>query len=103
MDTELLNAVVIVLALIVIAGLPALLLVRHFSLRRSVSIKHLGALSEAEKHRLKTWARRTKVAFAVEKNPRRPSAHLKAPAAGCAPYARGSGAICWQLASQRHV
>ncbi len=64
MDAELLNAVVIVLALVVIASLPALLLVRHFSLRRSVSIKHLGTLSEAEKHGLKTWARHTKVAFA---------------------------------------
>jgi hypothetical protein len=63
-DAELLNAVVIVLVLIVVAGLPVLLLVRHFSLRRSVSIKISLPLSEAEKRGLMAWARRTKIAFA---------------------------------------
>jgi hypothetical protein len=63
-DAELLNAVVIVLAIVVIAGLPVLLVVRYFSLRRSVSIKDPGPLSEAERRGLKAWARRTKVAFA---------------------------------------
>jgi NADH:ubiquinone oxidoreductase subunit 3 (subunit A) len=63
-DAELLNAVVIVLAIVVIAGLPVLLVVRYFSLRRSVSIKDSGPLSEAERRGLKAWARRTKVAFA---------------------------------------
>jgi hypothetical protein len=38
-DAELLNAVVIVLALGVIVGLPVLLVARYFSLQRSVSIK----------------------------------------------------------------
>ncbi len=64
MDAELLNAVVIVLAIVVIAGLPVLLVVRYFSLRRSVSIKDSGPLSDAERRGLKAWARRTKVAFA---------------------------------------
>ena len=64
MDAELLNAVVIGLALVVIVGLAVLLVARHFSLRRSVSIKDSGALSETEKRGLKTWARRTKIAFA---------------------------------------
>jgi NADH:ubiquinone oxidoreductase subunit 3 (subunit A) len=63
-DAELLNAVVIVLAIVVIAGLPVLLVVRYFSLRRRVSIKDSGPLSEAERRGLKAWARRTKVAFA---------------------------------------
>jgi hypothetical protein len=63
-DAELLNAVVIVLAIVVIAGLPVLLVVRYFSLRRSVSIKDSGPLSEAERRGLKAWTRRTKVAFA---------------------------------------
>jgi hypothetical protein len=63
-DAELLNTVVIVLALGVIASLPVLLVARHFSLQRSVSIKDSGPLSEAEKRRLRAWARRTKVSFA---------------------------------------
>jgi hypothetical protein len=63
-DAELLNAVVIALAIVVIAGLPVLLVVRYFSLRRSVSIKDSGPLSEAERRGLKAWAHRTKVAFA---------------------------------------
>jgi hypothetical protein len=61
---DLLDAVVIALALVVIAGLAVLLVVRYFSLRSSVSIRDPGALSEAEKRGLKAWARRTKVAFA---------------------------------------
>jgi hypothetical protein len=64
LGAELLNVVVMVLALVVIAGLPVLLAARYFSLRRSVSIKDLGPLSEAERRELKAWARRTKVAFA---------------------------------------
>ena len=64
MDAQLLNAVVIVLALCVIAGLLVLLVAKHFSLQRSVSIKDSGPLSEAEKRGLRAWARRTKVAFA---------------------------------------
>jgi NADH:ubiquinone oxidoreductase subunit 3 (subunit A) len=63
-DAELLNAVVMVLALVVIAGLAVLFVARYVSLRRSVSIEDLGPLSEAEKRGLKAWARRTKVAFA---------------------------------------
>jgi NADH:ubiquinone oxidoreductase subunit 3 (subunit A) len=63
-DAELLNAVVIVLAMVVVAGLAVLFVARHFSLHRSPSIKESGALSEAERRRLKAWARRTKVAFA---------------------------------------
>jgi NADH:ubiquinone oxidoreductase subunit 3 (subunit A) len=63
-DAELLNAVVIVLALVVIAGLAVLFVARYFSLRRSVSIEDLGPLSEAERRELEAWARRTKVAFA---------------------------------------
>jgi hypothetical protein len=63
-DAELLNAVVILLALVVIAGLAVLFVARHFSLRSSVSIEDRGPLSEAEKRGLKAWARRTKVAFA---------------------------------------
>jgi hypothetical protein len=47
-DAELLSAVVIVLALVVIAGLAVLFVARYFSLRRSVSIEDLGPLSEAE-------------------------------------------------------
>jgi hypothetical protein len=64
LDAELLNAVVIVFALVVIAGLAVLLVARYFSLRRSVSIKDSGPLSETERRELKAWARRTKVAFA---------------------------------------
>ena len=63
-DAELLNAVVIVLALVVIAGLAVLFVARHFSLGSSASIKDRGALSEAERRGLRAWARRTKVAFA---------------------------------------
>jgi len=63
-DAELLNTVVIVLAIGVLAGLAVLLVARHFSLRRSVSIKDSRPLSEAEKQALRTWARRTKIAFA---------------------------------------
>ncbi len=63
-DAELLNAVVIALALVVIAGLAVLFVARYFSLRRSVSIEDLGPLSEAERRELEAWARRTKVAFA---------------------------------------
>jgi hypothetical protein len=64
-DAELLNAVVVVLALGVIVGLPVLLVARHFSLRRSVLIKDSGPLSVAEKRRLRAWARRTKLSFAA--------------------------------------
>jgi hypothetical protein len=63
-DAQLLNTVVMVLALGVIVGLAALLLARHVSLQRTVSIANSGPLSEAEKRGLKAWARRTKVAFA---------------------------------------
>jgi hypothetical protein len=63
-DAQLLNAVVIVLAIGVIVGLAVLLVARHYSLQRSVSIKDSGALSEAEKRALRTWARRTKISFA---------------------------------------
>jgi hypothetical protein len=63
-DAELLNAVVIVLALVVIAGLAVLFVARYISLRSSASIKNWGPLSEAERRGLKAWARRTKVAFA---------------------------------------
>jgi hypothetical protein len=63
-DAELLSAVVIVLALVVIAALAVLFVARHFSLRRSVSIEDLGPLSEAERRELEAWVRRTKVAFA---------------------------------------
>jgi hypothetical protein len=64
-DAELLNAVVIVLALAVIAGLAVLFVARYISLRRGVSIKDKGAaLSNAERRGLKAWARRTKLAFA---------------------------------------
>ena len=38
-DAELLNAVVIVLALVVIAGLAVLFVARYFSLRSSVSMR----------------------------------------------------------------
>jgi hypothetical protein len=51
-DAELLNAVVLVLALVVIAGLAVLFVARFFSLRRSVSIEDLGPLSEAERREL---------------------------------------------------
>jgi NADH:ubiquinone oxidoreductase subunit 3 (subunit A) len=61
---QILNTVMIVLAIVVIVGLAVLLLARHFSLQRSVSIKDSGPLPEAEKRGLKAWARRTKVAFA---------------------------------------
>ena len=64
MDAELLNAVVVVLALGIIVGLPVLLVARHFSLQRSVSIKDSKPLSVAEKRRLRAWARRTKLSFA---------------------------------------
>ena len=64
MDAQLLNAFVMVLALVVIAGLAVLFAARYFSLQRSVSIVDSGPLSEAEKRKLKAWARRTKVAFA---------------------------------------
>jgi hypothetical protein len=62
-DAQLLNTVVMVLTLGVIVGLAVLLVARHFSLQRSVSIKDSGSLSEAEKRGLKAWARRTKAAF----------------------------------------
>ncbi len=55
----------IVLVLVVIAGLAVLFVARYSSLRRSVSIKDSGPLSEADKRGLKAWARRTKVAFAA--------------------------------------
>jgi hypothetical protein len=61
---QLLDAVVMVLTLGVVAGLAVLLAARHVSLRRSVSIKDWGPLSEAEKRGLRAWARRTKAAFA---------------------------------------
>jgi hypothetical protein len=64
LGAELLNAVVIVLAFVIIVGLAVLLVARYFSLRRGVSIKDSGPLSDAEKRRLKAWARRTKLAFA---------------------------------------
>lgn len=64
MGAQLLNSVVMVLALIVVAGLGALLVARHRALRRPVSVKNSGALSETERQGLKAWARRTKVAFA---------------------------------------
>jgi hypothetical protein len=63
-DAGLLNVVVLMLVLVVIASLLALLVVRHFLLRHSVSIKDSGPLSETEKRGLKAWARRTKIAFA---------------------------------------
>jgi hypothetical protein len=63
-DAELLNAVVIMLALVVIVVLAVLFVARYFSLRSSVSIEDWGPLSEAERRGLKAWARRTKVAFA---------------------------------------
>ena len=63
MDAQLLNAVVAVLAIGVVVGLAVLLVARHYSLRRSVSIKDSGPLSETEKRALRIWARRTKVAF----------------------------------------
>jgi hypothetical protein len=63
-DAQLLNTVVMVLALGVIVGLAVLLVARHYSLQRSVSIEDSGPLSEADKRGLKTWARRTTVAFA---------------------------------------
>jgi hypothetical protein len=63
-DSELLNAVVIVLALVVVAGLAVLFIARYFSLRRSVSLKDSGPLSDTERSELKAWARRTKAAFA---------------------------------------
>jgi hypothetical protein len=53
-DAELLNMVAIVLALVVIAGLAVLFVARYFSLRRSVSIKNSGPLSEAERRELGT-------------------------------------------------
>jgi hypothetical protein len=64
LDAQLLNAVVRVLAVGTIAGLLVLLVARHFSLQRSVSIEESGPLSEAEKRGLTAWARRTKIAFA---------------------------------------
>lgn len=64
MHAALLNAVVRVLALVVIVGLAVLLVARYFSLRRGVTIKDSGPLSEAEKRGLEAWGRRTKVAFA---------------------------------------
>ena len=64
MDAQLLNAVVMVLTLGVVAGLAVLLVARRVSLRRSVSIKDSGPLSETEKRGLRAWARRTKAAFA---------------------------------------
>jgi hypothetical protein len=63
-DAQLLNTVVMVLALGVILGLAVLLVARHVSLQRTVSIANSGPLSEAEKRGLKAWARCTKVAFA---------------------------------------
>jgi NADH:ubiquinone oxidoreductase subunit 3 (subunit A) len=63
-DAELLDTVAVVLALVVIAGLAVLLVVRRFLLRRSVLLKDSGALSEAERRELTLWARRTKIAFA---------------------------------------
>ena len=63
-DAQLLNTVVMVLALGVIAGLAVLLVARHLSLQRTVSMANSGPLSEAEKRGLKAWARRTKAAFA---------------------------------------
>ena len=47
-----------------LAGLAVLLVARHLSLQRTVSMANSGPLSEAEKRGLKAWARRTKVAFA---------------------------------------
>jgi hypothetical protein len=63
-DAQLLNTVVIVLALVVIAGLAMLLVARHVSLQRTVFLANSGPLSEAEMRGLKAWARRTKAAFA---------------------------------------
>jgi NADH:ubiquinone oxidoreductase subunit 3 (subunit A) len=63
-DAQLLETVVMVLALGVIAGLAVLLVARHFSLQRSISIEDSGPLLEAEKRRLRAWARRTRVSFA---------------------------------------
>jgi hypothetical protein len=63
-DAELLSTVVMVLALGVFAGLAVLLVARYVSLRRSVSIKDSEPLSEGEKRGIRTWARRTKLAFA---------------------------------------
>jgi hypothetical protein len=51
-DAQLLNAVVMVLTLGVVAGLAVLLVTRGVSLRRSVSIKDSGPLSETEKRGL---------------------------------------------------
>jgi hypothetical protein len=63
-DAQLLNTVMMVLALGVIAGLAVLLVARHLSLQRTVSMANSGPLYEVEKRGLKAWARRTKVAFA---------------------------------------
>jgi hypothetical protein len=63
-DAQLLNAVVMVLALVVIVSQAVLLVARRFSLQRSISIEDSGSLSEAEKQAPKAWARRTKVALA---------------------------------------
>jgi NADH:ubiquinone oxidoreductase subunit 3 (subunit A) len=63
-DALLLNTVIMVLALVVIAGLAVLFVARYISLRRSVSIKESGQLSEIEGRGLKAWSRRTRVAFA---------------------------------------
>jgi hypothetical protein len=63
-DALLLNAVGMVLAIGVIVGLVVLLVARHFSLQRSVSIKDSGPLSEAERRGLRVWARRTQISFA---------------------------------------
>jgi hypothetical protein len=52
-DAQLLNTAVMVLAIGVIVGLAVLLVVRHFSLLRSVSIKDSGSLSETEKRGLR--------------------------------------------------
>lgn len=62
-DAQLLDAVAMVLAIFVMAGLGALLVARYVSLRRSVSLENRRPLSEAERRGLKGWARRTKVAF----------------------------------------
>jgi hypothetical protein len=64
-DAQLINTAVMVLAIGVIVGLAVLLVARHFSLRRSVSIKDSGSLSETEKRGLRAWARRTQVLFAA--------------------------------------
>jgi hypothetical protein len=62
-DAQVLDSVVMVLALGVAAGLVVLLVARHVSLQRSVSIEGSGPLSEVERRSLRTWARRTKVSF----------------------------------------